>query len=67
MNLRSYYQSLPEPVAPKTEFIRKISRMCNLGEPTVRLWVAGTTKPANEEHVEILSRETGIPANELFV
>lgn len=67
MNLKAYYQSFPEPVAPKTEFIRKIARICDVGEPTVRLWVAGTTKPSNQEHVVILSRESGIPVNELFV
>ena len=67
MNLRSYYQNLPEPVAPKSDFVRKVSRMCNVGEPTVRLWVTGKTKPANDEHVEILSNETGISKEELFV
>ena len=67
MNLKSYYQSLPEPIAPKSDFIRKISRLCNVGEPTVRLWVTGKTKPANESHIDILVDETGIKKEELFV
>lgn len=67
MNLKTFYKSLPDAVAPKTEFIRKIARICEVGEPTVRLWVAGTTRPANDEHVNVLSRESGIPVNELFV
>ena len=67
MDLRSYYKSLPKPVPPKTEFIKRIASLCNVTENAVRLWVAGDTMPASEEHIEILSRETGIKKEELFV
>ena len=67
MNLKSYYKSLPKPVPPKTEFIKRIAILCNVGETTVRFWVAGETIPASQEHIEILSRETGISKEELFV
>jgi hypothetical protein len=64
--LNEYYQSLPEQIAPKTDFIRTIAEKCNVGEPTVRLWVKGKTKPANPEHVKLISVETGIPEDMLF-
>lgn len=64
--LTDYYERLPKPVAPKTEFIRSLARECNVGEPTVRLWVKGETKPSNPEHVKIISKITGINEEKLF-
>jgi len=66
MTLKSYYESLPEPTAPKTEFVRKIAKLCEVGEPTVRLWIRGLWKPSNPEHIAIISKETGITADDLF-
>ncbi|MEI6755026.1 MAG: XRE family transcriptional regulator [Paludibacter sp.] len=66
MNLQGYYQNLPEQIAPKTDFIREIAEKCEVGEPTVRLWVKGKTKPANPEHVKVISTVTGIPEEMLF-
>lgn len=67
MTLKTYYSSLPEPVAPKTQFIKKMAAMCGVCEQTVRLWVALKTKPENPEHLAILEKETGIAKEELFV
>jgi hypothetical protein len=66
MNLTVYYQNLPERSAPKSDFIRTVARKCNVGEPTVRMWVKGKTKPSNREHINILAQETGLDASDLF-
>jgi hypothetical protein len=66
MSLTSFYLNLPERSAPKSDFVRKIARRCNVGEPTVRMWVKGKSKPSNSEHINILSEETGLKASELF-
>ena len=66
MSLTTFYQNLPERSAPKSEFVRKVARRCNVGEATVRMWVKGKTKPSMNEHLEILSEETGITTKELF-
>jgi hypothetical protein len=64
--LGDYYQSLPEAVYPKTEFINKVALKCNVSAATVRNWVCGM-KPRNKKHIDILSEMTGIPADKLFV
>ena len=64
--LGDYYQSLPDSVSPKTEFINKVALRCNVSAATVRNWVGGM-KPRNKRHLEILSEMTGISADKLFV
>ncbi len=66
MNLSNFYYNLPERSAPKSDFIRKVARRCNVGEPTVRMWVKGKCKPSMSEHMKVLSEETGININDLF-
>ncbi len=66
MNLKSYYQNLPERSAPKSEFVRKLATMCGVGEPAVRLWIAGKSKPAKKEHYDVISKLTGIDKDKLF-
>jgi hypothetical protein len=66
MNLSDYYESLPKPVAPKTDFIKRIASLCNVDDQTVRFWIKKSTKPNNPNHLDILSEETGIPVEKLF-
>lgn len=64
---RQYYDALPPKteVAPKTAFVRRIAELCMVSEKTVRCWLAGAQKP-NPLCVSIISKEIGIPENELF-
>lgn len=64
---RQYYDALPPKteVAPKTDFVRKIAKLCMVSEKTVRCWLAGAQKP-NALCTSIIAKELGIPKNELF-
>lgn len=64
--LMEYYEELPTPTPPKTEFIERVAKRCGLRDATVRLWVKGKNKPSNEEWLQILSEESGIPVPQLF-
>lgn len=66
MTLADYYNSLPKPVHPKTDFVREIASVCGVDPYTVRLWISGRTKPGNPEHVKILSEKTGIESENLW-
>lgn len=66
MTLKDYYDKLERPTPPKKEFIKKISERCHVDPYTVRLWIAGKSKPSKDEYMEILADETGIDIKELF-
>lgn len=66
MTLEKFYENLSSPTPPKTEFVDRVAKKCGLKTPTVRLWVKGKTKPSNEDHLRILSEETGIAIENLF-
>ena len=66
MNLTKYYEQLPTANAPKTEFVSRVAKRCEVNEATVRLWVKGKSKPNNPEHLDILVEETGIDKDNLF-
>lgn len=65
--LKSFYEMLPNAAAPKTEFVKKVADRCGLDSGTVRLWVKGKTKPGKPEFLIILSEETGIEIEKLFL
>ena len=67
MTLKGYYKNLPAPTYPKKEFVRTIASKCDVSESTVRNWVMYGFRPDNEEHIKILSNETGIPVEELWI
>ena len=64
---RQYYDKLPPrtEIAPKSDFVRKIAKLCMVSEKTVRSWLAGTQKP-NPLCTSIIAKELGINENELF-
>lgn len=66
MTLSSYYKTLPKPIPPKTAFIKRIAKRCNVNESTVRNWVKGRGTPEEEKHLDIISEETNIPKDQLF-
>jgi hypothetical protein len=66
MNLTDYYEQLPGAVAPKTEFVGRVAKRCQVNEATVRLWVKGKSKPCNLEWLDILAEETGLNKENLF-
>lgn len=65
-NFASFYDALPDVEAPKTEFIRSLSKRCGVVEQTARTWVKGRSIPKEESHLKIISEMTGISINELF-
>ena len=66
LSLRGYYLGLPRPVAPKTDFVRKVSERCGVDVQTVRNWCLYGMKPNSKEHIRILSEMTGIEESELW-
>ncbi len=67
---RQIYDSLPPCVkvvksAPKSEWIKRMAEICKVHPATVRCWIYGTQKP-DALRISILSKELGIPENELF-
>lgn len=64
---REIYDSLPARAgrAPKTVWIERLAKICMVSEQTVRCWVYGTQKP-DALKLSILSKELGVPADELF-
>lgn len=66
LSLKGYYQSLPERISPKQDFLEKIAKRCNKTVTTVRNWVLYNIKPMNPEHVRIISEETGIKEEDLW-
>lgn len=63
-NLISYYQTLGRNC--KTKFIRKVASQCNISSNAVLKWVFGDCKPSRLEYIDVLSKESGIPAENLF-
>ena len=66
MTLKEYYDGLPEKSAPKSDFIREVTRVCGVTPCTVRNWIKGSFNPGRREQRSILARITGIPERELF-
>lgn len=66
MTLKGYYQNIPLRNAPRQEFIMKISNACHVTEQTVRNWVLYGLKPQQKEHIEFLSKITGIEKEDLW-
>jgi len=64
---RQIYDSLPARAgkAPKTVWIERLAKICMVSEQTVRCWVYGTQKP-DALKLSILSKELGVPADQLF-
>lgn len=64
---RKIYDKLPAQnvVAPKTEWIKRMAEICKVHPTTVRCWLAGTQKP-DALRISLLSKELGVPENELF-
>ena len=66
ITLRGYYDALPLAEHPKTEFVNEVIRRTGVSSATVRNWIFYGIKPANNEHVKILSEITGIPQESLW-
>ena len=66
LSLKGYYQSLPERVAPKQQLLEEIQRGCERVTgirptiTTVRNWVLYGLRPKRPEHIEVISKITGI-------
>lgn len=64
---RKIYDRLPnrKVEAPKADFVRRMAEICKVHPTTVRCWLAGTQKP-DALKISIISKELGVPENELF-
>lgn len=65
-SLRTFYESLPSSVFPKTEFVNEIVGRCHVSAATAHNWIKGKTRPNNPEHLSIISEITGIPQDKLW-
>lgn len=67
MTFRGYYESLPgrEHIAPKKEFVMKISEICMSAESTVRAWLGGVQQP-DALRKKVIAEYLGIDADKLF-
>jgi len=66
MNLQQFYEQIPEPTAPKSDWVRMVAEKLEVSEATVRSWIQGRNKPRHPSLLRGLSEITGIPENELF-
>lgn len=66
MTLRGYYEGLPDANCPKTDFINEVTTKTGVTSTTVRNWIFYGMKPANENHIKVLSELTGIPSEKLW-
>ena len=66
MTLKGYYSQLPDANHPKTDFVNEVAMEAGVSAATVRNWVIYGMRPQNKSHVEILSRKTGIPVENLW-
>lgn len=66
MTLKGYYMQLPDANHPKTDFVNEVAMEAGVSAATVRNWVIYGMRPQNKNHVEILSRKTGIPMEDLW-
>ena len=66
MTLKGYYLQLPYANHPKTDFVNEVAMEAGVSAATVRNWVIYGMKPQKKNHVEILSRKTGIPVDNLW-
>ena len=66
ITLQSYYDKLENATYPKTEFVNRVAYLTGKTTSTVRNWISGRTRPDDPAHVQILSEQTGIPAEELW-
>lgn len=66
MNLAEYYENLPHTFSPKAAFVKELTNALGVTETAVRNWLKGRAKPADPEHVDYISKVTGITAEELF-
>lgn len=66
LSLRGYYMSLPKPVAPKTDFVKRVAMRCGVDVQSVRNWCLYGMKPSCKEHIRILSEMTGIREDALW-
>jgi hypothetical protein len=65
-SLREYYESLPQVTQPRTDLARRVAHRCGVSEQAARNWMSYGMKPRNEQHLKVLSEETGIPMEDLF-
>lgn len=66
MTLKSYYKQLPGPTYPKKQFVHEIALRCGVTLATAKNWILYGFKPANEEHIKVLSELTGINPDDLW-
>lgn len=66
MTLKGYFLKLPNVIHPKTDFMNKVAQEANVSVSTVRNWVKYGMRPKNREHIDVLVRVTGIPADRLW-
>jgi len=66
MTLRGYYDALPDACHPKTDFVNEVAIEAGVSVQTVRNWIRYGMRPSRYEHVELLSRKTGIAINDLW-
>lgn len=66
MTLQEFYRSIPEPTAPKSEWVSMVAEKLEVSEATVRGWVNGRFKPSHPSFYRGLSEITGIKEDELF-
>ncbi|MBD5223620.1 MAG: hypothetical protein HDS71_06180 [Bacteroidales bacterium] len=68
MTLRDYFNSLPDAaqIAPRKNLITRISERCGVPYSTARSWLAYEVKPRNEEHLRVISEETGIAVEDFY-
>lgn len=66
MTLKDYFNAIPEASAPRTDFLKHISEICNVPFTTARSWFVYGIKPRDPKTIDILSKETGIDPEDMW-
>lgn len=64
--LKDYYESLPESIHPKREFLIKIMQACNVSATTANNWAKGENKPRRQEAVNAICELMNSSEKELW-
>lgn len=65
-SLREFYEELPRPSCPKSEFAKEVAKRCGVSVVTVKNWIKTSIHPSEQRYCLILSEMTGIPVEELW-
>ena len=67
MTLKDYFESLPEDTNPRADFVKQLTKLCDVTDVAARNWCRGDFYPSSEKKHEIIMGLTGgVPIKEYY-